>query len=249
MAIWEQPHVMSGQPTQIPPQKPYLGIGMICQEYVTFQWAMMYALLQKPSPYSFLYNRNAPYDVAREQVARGLLQYDPEYIFFLDTDTCLEEPDGLLKLINLSKEYDKPLLSGLYYAKKKEEFAMPCAWLKTGENKTENTVQYQTFDIQPHLNKNALLQVNVAGAGCLLIKSEIFKKLDESNPKKPFFQWGVGRKDELTGKPLLQASEDFYFMERCANELGIYPHLATSVKCHHICLAQRRASDGKLEII
>jgi intein/homing endonuclease len=157
--------------------------------------------------------------------------------------------DGLIKLIQLAEANNKSVVSGLYWAKKREAFKMPAAWVKTGRNEEENKNIYSAIDIKPWLDKNALVTCDVVGSGCLLIKADIFKKLDESNPKKPFFQWGLGRKDELTGKPLPQHSEDFYLCERIKNELNIFPELATAIKCGHICLAQMRPSDGELELI
>ncbi len=129
---------------------------------------------------------------------------------------------------------------------------MPCAWAKIGEDLSKNIVSYKSIEneLKPYLDKNALVEVDVVGAGCLLIKTELFKKLDASNPNKPYFQWGLTRKDENTGKPLLQMSEDFYFCDRLNRELGIKPHLATAIKCDHLLfpVGKRRALDGKLTL-
>jgi hypothetical protein len=194
-----------------------------------------------------MFNSNAPYDVARETTTRALLQYNPKWIFSLDTDV-LCPPDTVIKLVALAEANNKSVVSALYWAKKREPFNMPAAWVKTGYDAKENKNIYSAIDIKPWLDKNALVTCDVVGTGCLLIKADVFKKLDESNPKLPFFQWGLGRKD-ADGKPLLQASEDFYLCERIKNELNIFPELATAVKCGHICMAQKRSADGEFELI
>ena len=129
---------------------------------------------------------------------------------------------------------------------------MPAAWLKIAEKPEENRIEFAPLDIKQHLanlpNKSPLVRCDVVGAGCLLIKADIFKKLDESNPNLPYFEWGLGRRDP-TGKPLLQLSEDFYFCMRCVKELNINPHLAVAVQCDHICNAIKRGSDGEFELL
>jgi len=112
----------------------------------------------------------------------------------------------------------------------------------------ENKIHYLPLNLNEFLGQNRLFACDVVGAGCLLVRADVFKKLDESNPNKPFFQWGVGRKDENTGKPLLQLSEDFYFCERL-KEIGILPHVATAIKCDHICVCRKRSDNGELELI
>jgi hypothetical protein len=253
MNIWDNPELLSGlTQTQIQPAsvKPFLGLGIIHTGIVTFDWAMNFRYLNIPWNHVYFHGSNMPYDCSREMVVRNILKdHQVEYIFFLDTDVVLQR-DGLVQLVQLAQQHNKPLVSGLYFAKKRDPTPMPCAWIKTGENLAEGRIEYRSFDIKPYLNQNALIEVDVAGAGCLLIKSDIFKKLDESNPNKPYFQWGLTRKDENTGKPLLQLSEDFYFMDRCARELNIKPHLSTAVKCDHYLMpvGKRRASDGELEL-
>jgi len=250
--IWDNPNLLSGQSTiaSSGAAKPYLGLGIIHTGIVTVEWALNFRYLNIPFNHVYFHSSNAPYDVSRENVIRAILKdHQPEYIFFLDTDVIMPR-DGLIQLIQLAQQNNKPIVSGLYWAKKRDKTPMPCAWIKKGENLDDGKIEYLTFDIKPYLNTNALIEVDVVGAGCLLIKTDIFKKLDESNPNKPYFQWGLGRKDENTGKNLLQLSEDFYFLDRCSRELGIRPHLATGIACDHLLMpiGKRRASDGELEL-
>jgi len=89
------------------------------------------------------------------------------------------------KLIELSKSKNLPVVSGLYWAKKRENVAIACAWNKVSEDKEKNMIQYGQLNIEQYLSQNALIPVDVAGAGCLLVKADVFKQLDESNPKLP----------------------------------------------------------------
>jgi len=252
MAIWEQPEMLSGQKvTQgaAAGVKPVVGIAILCQEYVTIEWAfnLFHLFINIKQPFVYLYCRNKPYGVCRTEITKELLKRGCDWIYSLDTDV-LPPPDVIPRMIQLSQQYDKPVLTGLYWAKKREPQPMPAAWIKTGENKEENRIFYQNFDVKPYLDKNALLQISVCGAGCLLVHRSIFEKLDKSNPNLAYFEWGSGRKDH-SGKPLKQLSEDFYFCDRVSEELQIFPHLATDIKCDHICVSRKRASDGQLEVM
>lgn len=251
MAIWETPELLSGTvATQTSGQLPQteIGLSIIHTGTVSFTWAVNFRALQIPWSHAYMFNSNMPYDCAREITIRSLLPYKPKWIFSLDTDV-LPPTDAIIKLVKLAEEQNKDIVSGLYWAKKREQFNMPAAWVKTGEDKEGNKNIYSAVDISKWLNTNALITCDVVGAGCLLTRTSVFEKLEQSDPKKPFFQWGLTRKDENTGKPLLQLSEDFYFCHRCATELNIYPHLATDVKCGHICMTQKRPSDGAFELI
>jgi hypothetical protein len=253
MAIWETPEILSGPtPTMsaIGDAKPQVGLGLIHTGVVPFDWAISFRYLNIPFNHVFMHGSNMPYDCSREMVVKGLLGYNVEWVFFLDTDV-LPPRDAVPQLMALSQQQNKPVVSGLYWAKKKEETPMPCAWIEIGRDPAKNQVSYKSIEneVKQYLDKNALLEVDVCGAGCLLIKADIFKKLDASNPNKPYFQWGLTRKDELTGKPLPQQSEDFYFCERL-KEIGVKPHLATAVKCDHLLFptGRRRAADGRIEL-
>lgn len=249
MAIWEQPNILSGTSSQQQASgnvKAEVGLCIIHTGTVSTEWAMRFKLLQIP-PFVYVFNRNQPYDTAREQCTRAVLQNkDVKWVFHLDTDVLIPI-DAVPKMIEYANQLNLPVLSGLYWAKKPGQ-SMPAAWIKTGEDKQENRYNFSPIDVKPHMKTGAILPVDVVGAGCLLVKREIFEQLDKSNPNKPYFQWGVGRKNDETGKPLLQMSEDFYFCTRVVEELKIHPHLCTNVICDHICTVYKRGEDGEFEL-
>lgn len=251
MAIWETPGILSGEVNLDGKgdAKPIVGICMIHQGLVTFEWAMNWGETSRSVgyPYVYFFNSNQPYDGAREVTTRACLDRGVEWIFHYDTDVTLP-PNTIPTLIELAKKQNKSVISGLYWAKKREETPMPAAWLQASEDLENGIIKYNNFNVTPYLNQNALLQVDVVGTGCLLIKADVFKKLDQSNPNLPYFQWGLGRRDP-NGKPLLQISEDFYFCHRLVSELNIHPHLSTFIKCDHLCCpAKKSAADGKLRL-
>lgn len=170
---------------------------------------------------------------------------------FLVHNTDVLAPNNVVPiLIQISEQFNLPVISGLYWAKKREPEPMPAAWLKTAEKPEENRIEFMPVDVKPHIEKRDTIPVDVVGAGCLLVKAEVFRKLDESKPDWPFFCWGLGRqKLQLPGgKPPPQLSEDFFFCMRCIKELDIHPHVATAIQCDHMCLGFKRGSDGKFEL-
>lgn len=234
---------------------------VIHQNTVSFRWAERLRRLELPFRYLICNTSSLLYDTAREFLVRMVLKETnlPEWVFFLDSD-ILPPFNAIPRLIEIAKARNIPVLSGLYWFKRlgasngtlEEDYTpRPSASIKISEDLDKGSIIYNFIvdDIKPYLNKNMVLKVDAVGTGCLLIKTDIFKKLDASNPNKPFFQYGVGRRDENTGKPLLQVTEDFYFCYRLVTELGIHPYLSTEIKCEHLFEpvgGSRRGEDGKL---
>jgi len=250
MAIWEQPEILSGQsqPTAGGTTgKPELGLYVIYQQNVTMEWALRFRQLDIP-PHIYMFNKNQPYDTAREVCVRGLMEKDVKYIFSLDSDTLIPL-NAIPAMIQFSEQFNLPVLSGLYWAKKPGA-PMPAAWIKLNENKETGKYEFGSVNIKPYLEKRSIVPVDVCGSGCMLVKTEIFKKLDEKNPDLPFFCWGLGRqKLQLPGgKKIPMVSEDFYFCLRLQEELGIKPHLATAVLCDHETMTIKRGADGGYEL-
>lgn len=253
MAIWEE---KTGEIKGINPQeknkkkqKPELALCIPHQSTVNIAWALAFKHLQFPSRYAYFLNRNKPYDVAREEMTRDALKADPEYLFYLDSDTYCQDPQAVMKLINISKEKNMPIVSGLYWAKK-QNMNVPSAWI-IDENRTKGRdIKYNAIDIAPHVEKNNIVEAHVVGMGFCLIHKSVFEKLIEKNPEKPFFRWGWGRQDdELEYLDIYNTSEDFNFFMRTHNELNLHPYVVTGIQCHHICTGQKNGKDGHLELM
>ena len=242
MAIWEQPEVISGLSTEVKQekQKAELALCIPHQSIVSMEWALAFRNLRLPS-YLLFFNRGMPIDLAREQMVRSALKHDIEYIFMLDSDVVLTDPNSVLNLIKISKQFNLPVVSGLYFAKK-HNVIHPAAW-KIIERKGNEIKLAPIADIEKHIKERHIIEVDAIGMGVVLIRRDVFDRLEESKPNEPFFVWGLGRPN------LPQVSEDFFFCLRLIDELGIHPHVATIVRGHHVAFAHQNADNGRLELV
>jgi hypothetical protein len=75
--------------------------------------------------------------------------------------------------------------------------------------------------------KGEIMEIGVAGAGCLLVRNKVFKRMYDELGEQPFstkeFKTSA---DDLIG-------EDFAFFRRC-RKLGIRVCCPTYVECHHL---------------
>jgi len=243
MAIWEQPELISGESIEVTGgerKKAELALCIPHQEIVTMEWALMFRNLQLPS-HLYFFNRGMPIDLAREQMVRSALKHDINYILFIDTDNVPESTDAVMVLKEIMERNNISILSGLYWARKRDVNS-PAAWKLIGRE--GNTVKLSPIIIEKEwLDKGAVIQVDAIGMGFCLIKTDVFRKLEEKNPGKPFFQWGLGRPN------LPQVSEDFYFCLRVIDELGIYPYITTAVPVKHITLAEKTGKTGEFQLV
>lgn len=130
------------------------------------------------------------------------LAVKPDYIFFIDADNTFKF-DTLLKLVNANK----PIVSGLYFQRNKPHY--PVAF----KNKNGISEFFTEF------KRGKIHEVDYVGAGCLLVKMKVFKKL-----KYP--QWYMHR--DLKGK--FTVGEDIVFCALAKNQgYKIYLHCGTSV--------------------
>ena len=165
-------------------------------------------LLEIPADqYSILYVEGADVAYARNllaEKAKGVA----DYIFFIDDDV-LPPMNTITKLLT----HDKDIVCGLYFSRQEPHF--PQIFLKNKENADR-------YDCVEDYKKDSLLEIDACGAGCMLIKAEVFKKL-----KLPYFQYiPKGENNPRKG-------EDFYFCEK-AKEEGYNIFCDTSIICKHI---------------
>lgn len=162
-----------------------------------------------------LYSNAPSLPVARDSLVNQALQNDCDYIFFVDTDMIFESPQDpnealsiLHQCINKDKSNkDAKIVTGLYRSKQKAGFNW-AAWMKV-EDKGFTPIRQWTGN---------WLKIDVAGLGCCLIDTVVFKNLS-----KPYFRW------ELENS----ISEDFYFFELAA-KFGYSTHVFTDVRLSHL---------------
>lgn len=143
------------------------------------------------------------------------------HLWFIDTDVVPPSPHGLYRLL----KRDKDVVLGLYAFKKtparwmiRKDYSFGSRWLPICDPR-------EPFKFYPKY-KDTLLKVTGGGAGCMLIKREVFEKIPE-----PWF------KVDIPEGGLAYTGEDIYFMEKCA-KYGIESFVDTSTVCLHM--------DGKL---
>jgi hypothetical protein len=216
--------------------KPEMAFCIIHQETVAMEWAFMFRFLQLPNHF-YVAERNAPYDAARNSLVRRALEVGARYVFFMDSDVKPVRPDGVMRLLNIMKQEHLDVLTGLYYAKHSEGEAS--AYIV---EKIENRHPvFAAINITDEMKKeNQLLEIEVAGTGCMLINTDVFRKWTEKWPNRPYFKWGVGVSDyELELNDIYHTSEDFNFCMRL-KELGVKMHVAPSVQFDHITWVKKR---------
>lgn len=126
-----------------------------------------------------------------------------EYIFFVDSDTGIP-PDALVKLVQAKKD----IISGLYFGR-----VLPNNPIMKKTQKDE----YGKERLLPILDyPEGVIEVEMIGAGCLLIHKDVFKKL-----QRPYFF-----------SPSLDFTEDAYFCQQ-ARERNYKIFVDTTVKCLH----------------
>lgn len=145
--------------------------------------------------------------------ARNMLaqQMRGDWLFMTDTDHVIE-PDCVYKLVQLMQQYHVPVITGIYRHKEKPHHAMLWQW--AGER--DGFAQLTEVDMSA-----PLIQVDAAGAGCLLIHRCVFERLRTAFPNEaPFDHQG-------------KFGEDFSFFKRC-KEAGIPVYATPLVETLHL---------------
>jgi len=151
----------------------------------------------------------------------------PTHLFFLDTDVSVP-PDGIKKLLAA----DKPIVTGVYVDKKEMVFVV-----------RKRLDRYHYVPVQQEWSKypkpgtgphwivkdelrDKVLPCDAAGAGCLMIRREVFEQM----PYPWFFE--DFNPDVRGHSRESMVSEDFSFFWK-ANDLGIPSFVHTGVLCGH----------------
>jgi hypothetical protein len=241
---WEQ-RPLEAQPAQ--PTIPEAEVALIIphQAWVTLEWAVAFKDLQLPT-YRRYFNKGYPWDVARETMTRGALKDGCKYLFYLDSDVICNDPQTFLKLKAVMDERNQGIVSGLYYAKK--DPPIPAAWIfgpSEGRNISFNIIE--PAKMKEYTANNNLLEVSVVGLGCCLVRRDVFEKLDQKFPGRPYFRWGCEHTDEeLMMYDNFRTSEDFNFVIQC-DRVGFRPQLACGLVCDHAVDGKHNRMDGHLE--
>ena len=112
--------------------------------------------------------KNRRVDVAKERLVEMAIANNCQWILFVDDDTILPQ-DALMKMIKLWKSGDQyKVITGVYWSKSEPSFPLLF----------KGNLEGSFWD----WNTQDLVEVDAAGAGCLFMDIEVFKKMP-----KPWF--------------------------------------------------------------
>lgn len=149
-----------------------------------------------------------PVDNARNNIVEAFLNSDCTHLFFVDSDT-IPQLDAMKRLL----AHDLPIVSGLTPIVELDEE-------KQNYYRKWNCVGMDDNHVSPN---TGLVQVKGAGGSCLMIKREVFEKLDF-----PWFRFTYKTDD---GKECF-VSEDIYFIINCLSK-GIKAFADTTIIANH----------------
>jgi len=104
---------------------------------------------------------------ARNHIVQDALKDNSDYLFFIDADMIFP-PDILIKMLL----HDKDIINALAFRRIEPHY--PCIFKFNEKEGTYNTVEYY----------GGLISVDATGMSCILIKTEVFKKM-----KQPWYYY------------------------------------------------------------
>lgn len=196
--------------------------GILHVDQTTIAWA--FGLRNLIIPGAIMPVSGMPYDMARNSICMKALEIGAKFVFMLDSDV-ITPSQTVLRLM----KHNLPIVSGVYH-RRSPPAGVP-VMIKSGQWVT----QYP---------ENSLIEVDLVGAGCLLIRRDVLEKLPPQRPEagKHWFDWKVDAKGVLPDGECL--SEDFTFNLH-ARRHGFRTYVDTSVLCKHVGLAS--ATYGRLD--
>ena len=203
---------MSGSWEQL--SRPSIICGILHVDTTTVRWAFGLRNLIFPGPHHIMAVAGMPFDHARNAVAAQVQQsQDVDYLFFLDSDV-VPPPDAIIRLLR----HRKPIISGVY-CRRSPPHGVP-VMQRGGQWVTD----------LPQEGRDPLIEVDVVGAGCLLIHRSVLQ-LPPQRPGKPWFDWKVDMQGHLPPEQCM--SEDFSWCKHVRDH-GHKIMVDTSVRCLHI---------------
>lgn len=162
--------------------------------------------------------RFAPYTyihVARSALLYQAIDTEATHIMFIDSDMVFPT-DGVDRLI----AHDKDIVGGLYHKRTENH---PAVIFTQIEDKLVNITRSMG-----RFSDDELFEVDVIGTGFLLIKMDIFKKMEP-----PFFYYGDPEEFRLKKTPLFDLGEDTTFCLK-ARKNGYKIFCDPTIKLGHI---------------
>jgi hypothetical protein len=190
-------------------------VGVLTRELVTTHWAAGFRRLAlppgTPDPVTLA---GQPFDHARNHLAQLAVEGGFQWLFFLDDDV-VPPPDAFFRLA----AHKQDIVSGLYFRRH-----IPVVACMQRERKWVTA-----------FNMPDLIEVELVGAGCLLISTAALRKIP-----KPWFEWRCHRADLPEDQ---RTSEDFSFA-MSARKAGFRVLVDTAVQCEHVGPGKARVENA-----
>ena len=182
-------------------------------ENTTMAWSLGLKQLITPGPIVPL--AGMPFDHARNEGCKLMLQNGMTHLFFLDSDV-IPPHDTILRLA----ARNEPFISGIYY-RRSPPHGVP-VMLRGGRWLTKYPA-------------NTVIDVDLVGAGCLLIRRDFLEKIPPQRPGKPWFDWRVDMQGLM---PLGECLSEDFTLDLWARKHGWKVRVDTSIQCKHIGYAE-----------
>ena len=187
--------------------KPKIFVGVPCLDHVRTQTANTLVSLVRSLSYieKIVFQQRCYIHLSREKLAKMALDGGYSHILFIDSDMCFS-PLVIERLLSR----DKDIIAGLYYHRRLPLEPVVGMINEEGLPMTLKEIPKDIF------------KCYAAGTGCMLIKTEVFKRM----PKPWFFYEPPNEIDDGIG-------EDTWFCKK-ANEMGIEVWVDPTVQVGHI---------------
>lgn len=202
-------------------QKPLkIAIGLPSNGYIRSETTIALASAITATPNALFY-LEAPIGcyihLLREHIAEEALKANCDYLMFIDSDMIFP-PDAISALLSR----DKPVIGADYHYK------YPPVMSVTNIDPTKIEEEYTTIDprwpnhplLNPNHLPNKIFEVRAVGTGFMLIKTEVFQKIE-----KPWF-WYDKKGDHFLG-------EDIWFCDKI-RKAGLSVWCDPTIKIEHI---------------
>jgi Glycosyl transferase family 2 len=191
---------MAEQTAAVPGNLPSnLGMGVLTVIPSNRKWLsreMTIALAVQAPPthmsHGFLCIKDGPIELSRELAAEKALEMNAKYLWFVDDDT-VPPPNTMKKLIYVLDNFPEVAVCGGVYVTREADTPQPLVFRGMGRG------SYW------HWKVGDIFEVTGMGAGCMMIKTEVFKKLP-----KPWFTF----EESVSDDPMIAShsiSEDIHF--------------------------------------
>lgn len=185
-------------------------IAVPCMDSVPARFAHSLAMLKKVGECAVTFEIGSLIYTSRNNLARRALEWDADYVLWLDSDMVFE-PDLLERLMTDLEDYDADMVSGLYFRR-----IIPYTPVLFDRLDISGEITYWTeFKELP----DDVFEVGGCGFGCVLMKTDVI--------------YDVFGKYQNCFAPLGNTGEDLAFCWR-ARECGYKILCDPNVACGHV---------------